>query len=128
METNYIPKGYNHVIPYLVVSNASGFISFMKEVFNAEEVMRHMRDEQSVMHAEMKIIDSFIMVSDATEAYPALAANMFVYVPDADAAYASAIANGATSITAMADQPYGRTGGFTDPFGNTWWVTTNKNQ
>jgi PhnB protein len=126
MPTNYIPDGYNHIIPYFIVDNATAFIAFLKSVFGAEEVMRHMRDETSIMHAELRIVDSIIMLSDAREDIPAIVANMFVYVPDADVTFDTAIANGAVAIATMDDKPYGRSGGFADPFGNIWWITTNK--
>ena len=120
------PEGYNTIIPYLIVNNAAGFMQFMTDVFEAKETMRHMRDESTIMHAEMRVGDSVIMLADATGEYLPSPAGMFVYVPDADATFDKAMAAGATSVLAMCDQPYGRTGGVKDPFGNTWWVTTHK--
>lgn len=120
------PEGYNTIIPYLIVNNAAGFMQFMQDVFGAQETMRHMRDESTIMHAEMRVGDSVIMLADATGEYLPSPAGMFVYVQDADATFDKAMAAGATSVLAMCDQPYGRTGGVKDPFGNTWWVTTHK--
>ncbi len=126
MKTSYMPEGVNHVMPYLIINNALGFIAFVKDVFDAEErTPRHMRDENTVMHAEVKIGDSVIMLADATPEYPTMPAGMFIYVPDADAAYNRALAAGGVSALEMCDQPYGRTGGVKDPFGNTWWITTD---
>lgn len=121
---NYIPAGYNAVIPYLIIRNAAGFIEFAKAVFSATEASRHMRDEHTIMHAEIRIEDSVIMLADATEEYPPSPAGMFVYVRNADESFASAIANGATQVMPLTDQPYGRTCGVTDPSGNTWWITS----
>ena len=126
MEPNSAPAGYNTVMPYLIIPRAAAFIEFAKEVFLATEISRHMRDESTVMHAEVRIEGSVIMLADATEQYPACPAGMFVYVPDADAAFARAVARGAREIMPMSDQPYGRTCGVEDPHGNTWWITTHK--
>ncbi|MDR3681561.1 MAG: VOC family protein [Flavipsychrobacter sp.] len=126
MKTVVIPKGYQQVMPYLILDNASAFIDFMKDVFDAVEIMRHMRDEQVIMHAEIKLAESVIMIADSTDTYGSSPAGMFVYVPDADATYNKAIATGATSIAAPSDQSYGRSAGVKDAYGNTWWITTNK--
>ena len=126
METAHIPEGYQQVMPYLIIKNASAFIDFMQDIFYAVEVMRHMRDENVIMHAEIKVGESVIMLADSNAQYPPSTAGMFIYVGDADTTYQNALAAGATSITAPADQPYGRSAGILDPFGNTWWITTAK--
>lgn len=123
MSTQTIPSDYNHVMPYLIVSNAEGLMQFMSAVLGATEKMKHLDDKGGVMHAEMKIGDSVIMISNATEQYPAEPAGMFVYVANADEAYRLGLQHGATSILEPADQPYGRSGGIKDPYGNTWWIT-----
>jgi PhnB protein len=99
-------------------------MNFMIKVFGATEKMKVMRDEKLVMHAEARIGDSVIMFADATDKFAPRPAALFVYVENADATYNKAIAEGATSVTPMADQEYGRSGGVADPFGNTWWPTT----
>jgi PhnB protein len=75
------------------------------------------------MHAEIAIKDSPIMVADATEQLAVRNAGLFVYIDNCDEVYKKALENGATSITEPNDQPYGRTSGVIDPFGNTWWIT-----
>ncbi len=119
-----IPEGYQQVMPYLIVKDAARFMDFMKNVFSAEEKLRIMRDENTIMHAEIKIGDSVIMLADATSQFAARSAALFVYVEDADGTYNKAIAEGATSIMPISDKEYGRGGGVTDPFGNVWWPTT----
>ncbi len=126
MKTVVIPKGYQQVMPYLILDNASVFIDFMIDVFDAVEIMRHMRDEQVIMHAEIKLGESVIMIAESTDNYTSSPAGMFVYVPDADATYNKAIAAGATSVATPSDQSYGRSAGIKDVYGNTWWITTNK--
>lgn len=118
-----IPGNYQTVMPYLIVNGAAKFIAFMKQVFDAEETYKAMRDEHTMMHAEIMIGGSTIMFADATDMYEARNAGMFIYVDDADATFKKAIDAGATVVTEMADQSYGRSGGAKDPFGNTWWIT-----
>jgi PhnB protein len=119
-----IPEGYGQVMPYLIVENAAAFIAFTQIVFDAEEKFKAMRDENTIMHAEISIGGSVIMIADATEIYKSQPAGLFVYVDDCDARYKTALANGATSKMPPADQEYGRSAGVNDAFGNTWWLTT----
>jgi PhnB protein len=123
MKTLKIPEGYTRVTPYLIVENAAAFIEFTQKVFGAEERFKAMRDEQLIMHAEISIGGSVIMVADATELYKSQPAGLFIYVDDCDAVYKNALANGATSKSEPADQSYGRSAGVNDAFGNTWWIT-----
>lgn len=118
-----IPEGHQAVMPYLMLEDAAGFIEFIKTVFDAEMTHESMRDG-IVGHCEAQINGGTIMFSNSRDEWKPATANMFVYVEDADAVYAKAIASGAVSVMEMADQDYGRSGGFTDPFGNVWWVTT----
>jgi PhnB protein len=119
------PTDYQQVMPYLIIKNASGFVEFVKDVFDATERVRHMRDEFTIMHGEVAIGESVIMFADATPPYEPRPAGMFVYVADADAAYEKAIGLGATSLMPVCDQQYGRSGGIVDAYGNTWWITTH---
>lgn len=119
-----IPKGYQRVMPYLIVKNAANFFTFVKKVFNAEEKMREMRDENLIMHAEINIGGSTIMFADSTEEFKPRTAGFFIYVENSDETYNKAISEGAVSIREPSDQPYGRSGGVTDPFGNVWWITS----
>jgi PhnB protein len=119
-----IPAGYQTVMPYIIIENASAFIEFTRKVFNAELLGKHMRDEKTIMHGEIKIAGSVIMFADSTEQYLPMPAGFFIYVDDADKTYESAVNNGATAVTELADQSYGRSGGVKDSFGNTWWITS----
>ena len=124
METLNIPEGYQRVMPYLIIKNAAAFIEFAQKVFGAEERYKAMRDEKLIMHAEISIGGSVIMLADETEIYAKRPAGMFIYVDDCDSVYKNALANGATSVSEPADQSYGRSAGILDQFGNTWWLTT----
>ena len=120
-----IPKGYQAVMPYLILNNAEAFIDFTAKVFHAQLINKHLReDHQTIMHAEVNISGSVIMFAEATEEYPVQTANLFVYVDNADENYHVALQNGATSVNEPADQPYGRSCGVKDPFGNSWWITS----
>lgn len=118
------PDGYHTIIPYLIIQNAADFIQFTQDVFGAQLINKHMRDETMIMHAEVKVGDSIIMFADSTTQYGPMNGAFFIYVDDADATYQQATKQGATVVTEMGDQQYGRSGGVKDPFGNTWWITS----
>ncbi|HEX2898291.1 MAG TPA: VOC family protein [Bacteroidia bacterium] len=119
-----VPQGYQAVMPYLILHNAKDFMAWAMDVLGATEKMRSLRDDDStIAHAELWIGESTVMVAEASEQWPPNTAGMFVYVANADAAYASALARGASSIMPPADMPYGRSCGVKDPFGNVWWPT-----
>ena len=110
-------------MPYLMMEDAAGFIDFVKAVFGAEMTHQDMRDG-IVGHCEANLGGSTIMFSQSRDEWTPQTANMFVYVEDADAIYAKAVEHGSTTVTAPADQDYGRSCGVTDPFGNVWWITS----
>jgi uncharacterized glyoxalase superfamily protein PhnB len=126
MDAIQIPVGYNRVMPYLILKGAADFLTFAKEVLGAEEKAKHLKEDGTIMHAEISIGDSMIMVTESSALYGVENAGMFVYVANADDAYNKALKLNATSIMPVADQSYGRSGGIKDPFGNTWWITTHK--
>ena len=122
-----IPDGFHTITPYLVVDGAEKIISFMKEAFGAQAVFEPMmRPDGKVMHAEFKIGDSIVMISDASERAKATSAMLYLYVPNVDAVYQKALKAGGTSLMEPADQFYGdRSGGVTDPAGNQWHIATH---
>ncbi len=123
-----IPPGLHTVTPYLVVEGAATLIEFLQRAFGAEERMRFPRPENAdaIMHAEVMVGDSMIELADATAESSARRFELHLYVEDADAIYARAIAAGARSLHEPVDQPYGdREGGVADPFGNYWYIATH---
>ena len=82
---NWKPEGYNSVSPYLVVNDASKVINFLFAVFSATVTRRYNDLDGSIVHAELLIHDSIIMIADATAEWPAVRAMVHVYVPDVDA-------------------------------------------
>lgn len=122
-----LPSGHQTIMPYLILKGASRFIDFCKKVFDAKDSNQQvLRDDGTVMHAEIIVNGSTVMVTDETKDWSQQNANLFVYVPDADETYQKALDNGATSLMGLSDQDYGRTCGVTDPFGNIWWITSVK--
>ncbi len=82
-----IPANYQNVMPYLILRNAEKFIAFTKDVFSATETTKVMRDESIIMHAEIVIGESTIMLADSTEGYEPRTSGLFVYVDNADTTY-----------------------------------------
>ena len=122
-----IPKIHQVVMPYLIVNDASTLIDFAKKVFGATLNFQEWRDDtKKIRHAEIQIDGCTIMLADVTEEFKQQTANLFIYVDDADTAYATALDNGATNLMELSDQGYGRTCGVTDPVGNVWWITSVK--
>lgn len=127
METsNYLPPGYNAVMPYIIIEGAEKFMDFTKQVFDATEKHKEMADEHTIRHAEVNINGSIIMCADSIPDYPPQPASLFVYVANADETYKKALDAGATSLMEPMDKEYGRSCGVKDLCGNTWWITSVK--
>src|SRR5690606_5415846 len=99
MSVSPVPGGYPRLSPYLVVDEPEATIRFMRDVLGGEDVRRSMDANGRVMHAEVRVADTIVMVGGATPQWPAIPAALHVYVDDVDAAYARAMATGATSLT-----------------------------
>ncbi|HVA72022.1 MAG TPA: VOC family protein [Candidatus Limnocylindrales bacterium] len=124
---NYMREGFHTITPYILASDAAKFMDFLKEAFGAEEKLRFRAPNSKIMHAEMKIGDSMIELSDGNEQYPPAPMAIHLYVDDADATYARALKAGGTSIGELKDQSYGdREGSVKDRFGNHWYIATPK--
>ena len=118
-----VKETYRTVTPYLVVPNADGELSFLKVAFGAAELLCHRDPNNAVMHAEVAIGDSLIMLGQAHGQWTARSAALYLWVTDVDATYAKALAAGATSESEPEDKPYGhRNAGVIDPNGVTWWI------
>ena len=127
MAVKLIPEGYHTVSPFIIVKDIPKLMEFLTKAFNAKEKFRmYDSDNVSVMHAEMTIGDSVIMLSEVSQGFDPAPAGFFLYVEDVDAVYKSAINAGGKSIGEPKDQFYGdRTGGITDPWDNKWWMGTH---
>lgn len=135
--SEYAPQGFHTVSPYLVVEDPAAAIDFYTRAFAAREILRHTDDKGRVTHAEFLVGDSPIMVSGGFEVGALVARapgalggsslHLYLYVPDADALFARAIAAGGCEVMPVTDQTYGdRMGGVLDPFGHMWWLATFK--
>jgi uncharacterized glyoxalase superfamily protein PhnB len=126
MPVKTIPEGYHSVTPYLTVAGVPKLIDFLKQTFGATELHRMARPDGTVLHAEVTVGDSRIMMGEPVGEFQAMPAQMYVYVPDVDAAFKRALAAGAISVSEPADQFYGdRHGGVRDSCGNLWWIATH---
>ncbi len=129
-----IPEGYHSVTPYLIMKGAADAIEFYKKAFGATELFRMPQPDGKVAHAEIKIGDSPIMLSDE---YPEMGftgpttlggtpVSIMIYVEDVDTIFKQALAAGGKELKPLQDQFYGdRSGSLTDPFGHIWHVATH---
>ena len=131
-----IPKGYHSITPYLIIDDvkAKDAISFYKAVFDAKEVMRLERPDGKVGHAELKIGDAKIMLTDKcpemeqmnNRNYGSGAISIHLYIKNVDAIVEKAVKTGATIAMPVQDMFYGdRSGMIKDPFGHMWHVSTH---
>ena len=126
MAVRAIPEGLHSITPYLCVAGVPALIDFLKAAFDGTEQMRHLRPDGTVMHAQVRIGDSTLMIGEASGAFKAAPVSLYFYCENTDALYARAIAAGGVSVMEPADQIYGdRHGGVKDPSGNTWWIATH---
>lgn len=124
MNKNFKPAGYNSVSPYFIVDGAQKLIDLLKQIFDAEELRRFARPDGKIMHAEVKIDDSVIMLADATDQWPAIVVVIHVYVEDVDYVFAKAMKAGCESVQAPKEQEGDpdRRGTFKDFAGNLWSI------
>ncbi len=130
-----IPEGYHSVTPYLIINGAAEAIEFYKKAFGATELFRFPASGGKIGHAEIKIGDSPIMLSDEWPEMKYLGpkslngspVSLLVYVEDVDTVFNSAIKAGAKEERAVEDKFYGdRAGTLIDPFGHIWHISTHK--
>lgn len=129
-----IPQGYASITPYLIVDNASQAIEFYKKAFNATEILRHAKPDNTIGHAELQFGDSKIMLSDEHEdmgmkspkAYGGSPIGIHLYVENSDQIVNQAIKAGAKLLRPVEDMFYGdRCGSIEDPYGYQWYVSTH---
>ncbi|MFI6683957.1 VOC family protein [Streptomyces sp. NPDC050485] len=117
------PEGYTSVAPWVVTDDTGALLDFITAAFDGEELGRVRVEDGSIGHAEIRVGDTVVLAFDRRPDWPVLPSLLRVYVPDADAAMAAALAHGAHVITEVADSAWGDRGGrVRDPFGNVWWV------
>lgn len=129
MNKQFKPTGYNSVSPYFIVKGAQKFVDLMKTIFDAKELRRYDMPDGSIMHAEMMIDDSVIMLGEASDKFPPVPSVIHVYVSDVDKTFQKAIKAGCEIV----EEPKERDGDpdrratFRDFSGNMWSVGTQVN-
>ena len=135
MTAKAIPAGHRTVTPYLTVKNGISALEFYKKAFGATETFRLLMPDGRLGHAEIRLGDSMIMLSDEFPEHGGKApgtlggspVNIHLYVENVDAFFKRAVAAGAKERKPVMDQFYGdRSGQLEDPFGHLWWVATHK--
>lgn len=130
-----IPDGYHTATPHLIVTGAARAIEFYKQAFGATEVMRLPDADGKILHAEIQIGNSRIMLADECPEMDALSpqsvggspTSVMLYLADVDAVTARAVAAGARVLQPVQDQFYGdRSGTIADPFGHKWTIATHQ--
>jgi PhnB protein len=132
-----IPEGFHSVTPQLTLDNAAQAIDWYKKALGAVEHSRATGPDGKIMHADVQIGDSRIMINDpiggskGPRAFGGSPASVWVYVDDCDAVFNRAVNSGAKPLDGpmgrVADQFWGdRCGGFTDPHGYRWTIATHK--
>lgn len=121
------PQDYSSVSPYLIVDGAGRTIEFLSRVFGAVELRRFPNPEGAVLHAEVQLDDTVIMLADGNAAWPPNPSHVHVYVPDVDAVYRRALDAGAISVQEpVRKDDEDKRGGVKDAGGTTWWIATRQ--
>ena len=122
----YIPEGVPNLMPYFHPVGAPKMIDFLKQAFDAKEIAVHQSPDGIIQHAKIRIGDSIVEMGEAHGPWQPRPMHFMVHVDDCDAAYGRAMkAEGAISVSQPANAPYGgRTGTIKDPFGNTWYLSS----
>ena len=128
-----IPEGFRTVTAQLTLDDAAAAIEWYKRAFGAQEVNRSLGPDGKIMHADITIGDSHIMLNDAMmgmkgpKGYGGSPASFWLYVENSDALFKRAIEAGAKEQMPMADQFWGdRAGSIADPAGFSWWIASRK--
>lgn len=122
-----IPDGMTSITPYLTVQGVARLIEFLEQSFDGKVEERMEGPGGMVMHAQVRIRGSVVMMGEASDQWKALPSQIYMYVEDMDELYRRAMAAGGESVRQPTDEFYGdRVGGVKDPSGNIWWVATHK--
>jgi PhnB protein len=127
---NFKPNNYNSVSPYFMVDNANRMIQLLTDIFDAKILRRYDKPDGKIMHIELQIDDSIIMLSDSTPQYPANKYWMHIYVPNVDETFNKAIELGCEIVETphTKDKDPDKRGTFKDFAGNMWSVATQNEQ
>lgn len=124
--SDWKPAGYPSLSPYLICAEPEAVIAFLQTVFGAEVVRRFDRPDGSLMHGELRLDDSVVMIGGGATEYASAEVHLHLYVPDAQSVFDRAVAAGA-EVVRTPERKFeddDLRGGFRDPAGHTWWVAT----
>lgn len=127
MTVKPIPDDYHKVTPYLIIHGVDKIIDFLAKAFDAELKYRFERPDGSVMHAELRMGDSAVMLGEPTGDFTPMPGSIYLYSEDCDSAYQRALDAGAASVMEPMDMHHAgeRYGGVRDMSGNIWWIATH---
>ena len=127
MSVKHIPDGYHSITPYLLVGGVADLLDFLSKAFDAVELQRRIRPDGSIMHAEVRIGDSIVMMGEPTAEFGPMPASLYLYVSDCDLSYQRALRAGGISVMKPTTRPLegDRYGGVKDASGNIWWIATH---
>jgi PhnB protein len=121
------PDGFTAITPYLVVPDVKALMEFLTKAFDATVHVKMEVPGHGIAHADMIVFGSHVMMGQSGGHHAPIPAMLYVYVEDADAVHAKAVAAGASVQSPVADQFYGdRAGSVNDGKGNVWWIATHK--
>lgn len=119
-----IPTGFTAVFPYIFAQDANAYLDFLRDGLGGEIVGAHHAPDGTLANGQVRFGAMTLMVSEETREMPKTYGTYYLYVDDADAAMARAVATGGVETMSVADRPYGdRQGGLRDPQGNIWWIS-----
>jgi PhnB protein len=126
MPVKPIPEGFHTITPYLFAEGIPRLIKFISAGFDGEVTSRKERSDGSIIHAEMRIGDSMLMIGEATAEFGPMPTSIYLYVTDCDSVYRQALEAGGSSVFELMNLPSGeRYGGVKDVCGNIWWIATH---
>jgi len=132
-----VRPGFPTASPYLIFRDVANALAFYEKALGAIELSRHADPQGVILHAEARIGDSTFMFTSENPQYPFIRSiesvgdspvQFFLYVDDVDARFQRALDAGGKVVMPLANQFYGRSGGFKDPFGHVWWLSTHQEQ
>lgn len=126
MAVKAIPDGYHTITPYMVVTGVERLLEFLETAFGAKVLSKMPAPDGAIMHAEVLVGDSKVMLGEASEKWSPRPGGFYMYVEDVDASYKRAMDAGGTSKREPTTEFYGdRSCGVEDPSGNQWWMATH---
>jgi uncharacterized glyoxalase superfamily protein PhnB len=126
MQAKPIRDGFHSITPYLFATDASRLIEFICAAFGAEVTFQKERPDGTIIHAELRVGDSMLMLGAASDQFGPMPTSIYLYVTECEAVFQRALNSGGVSVFPIMTLPSGeRYGGVKDPCGNIWWVATH---